>query len=41
MTTTVNVNEKTERDSAKSIFKNKVELIINKKTFVLKFMIIK
>ena len=41
MITAVNANEKTERDSARSIFKNEVELIINRKALVLKLMIIK
>ena len=37
----VNADEKTERDSARSIFRDEVELIIDKKTFILKLMIIK
>ena len=41
MTTAVNASEKTKRDSARSIFKNEVKLIIDRKAFILKFMIIK
>ena len=37
----VNANEKTERDSARNIFKDEVKLIINRKAFILKFIIIK
>ena len=38
---TVNADEKAERDNAKSIFKNEVKLIIDRKAFISKLMIIK
>ena len=41
MTTAVNADEKTEKDNVKNIFKDEVELIIDKKAFILKFMIVK
>ena len=41
MITIININEKTEKNNVKNIFKNEVKLIINKKAFILKFMIIK
>ena len=41
MITTINVNEKTKRNNARSIFKDKVKLIIDRKTFILKFIIVK
>ena len=41
MTTAVNANEKIKKNSVRSIFKDEVKLIIDKRAFVLKFMIIK
>ena len=41
MTTAVNANEKTKKNSAKNIFKNEIKLIIDRKTLVLKLIIVK